>query len=307
MRSSGLLKQCHRNLVDNMTADNVRFGLIKVSRDLEGVKFVDSTLSDDEEQFLLLEIVRGNPVGHFARMEIRDEQVYLQTLQGTTDEANISISLANVDRISDALIFNQVVSNYIKQYHQEIGNTFRSDLSKSLKYLATFDDLDGILFAVFTSVKMVVLGSEDENRKFIVACLNLLPPEIAKIQKFHTFSERIDTELNWVGMPPVQASLDQVQGLEFSHTIVSTTKNKASTPYSCDILSELAELIQNDQIERAIDEIMRIYEMARNLSPSDDASIIADEIESSINDAEFIIRVRDTISDITITHPSTWR
>lgn len=290
-----------------MSDEIVRFGRIQIRRDHDGVSFVDSSLTPDEEKFVLLDVVKGNPVGQYTRMEVQENTTYLQNLEGDSEEANISISLANLSDISDALVFLNPVTSFLEEHNFIANQDYIPSINDSLEYLANYDGLDGLLFSIFTSIKLVILGAEADNTKVILSGLALLPPELAKIQRFHTYSEVLEQDLNWIGMPPTKESMKQLEGLEFTHTIVSTTKNKTVTPYTCGLLKNLAQQIQNGEIDEAINTIYELYQTADELDPNNDPSEIADQIGSSIDDAEFLLKLKGQLIMDEINHPTTWR
>lgn len=283
----------------------LRFACLKITRDTNGIEFLESNLTLDDRKKMLQTIGGGTPLGDFSKIDMEEDTLFFQHLTGTTEETIVSVSMANPDEIDDSLIFHPAVRGRIAYHHPSLPQHY--PLRDSIKGLSEFTGLEGILFSLFTKIKMVILGEEKDNSAMVATCLSLLPPPIAKTQKFHTFMETLDPSLDWIGMPPNQRSVDQLRGKEFTHTFVSIRKKMASSPFSCELVTRLRDHIINHELNETIDLIAKIYKDASAIKNLDSAIDASDFLDIDIDDAEFLMMVAEVSSFFAIAHPKLWR
>jgi hypothetical protein len=282
--------------------------ILKISRELDGVKFLESDFSEELESKIIFHVARGSPIGSFMKSITIDEIVFFQYFEGSSEEAHIL--LAGVDKLSlvDNILCLKPTEKLLNN-STVVSRTFKlPNLNKSMEYFSKVEGLEGLLFTFFTNLKLVILGSEENNLETILHALQFIPPEIAKNQSFCSYSENLDEDVTWFGMPATKESLEKINGLELTHTIFSTTKMKCMTPFSCEILNTLANHIKCGDYNKAKKLMLKILQNSRDVIHLKTAEEISDHLECSLEDADFYLKTTEVISGLSdLSDPDYWR
>ena len=271
-----------------------KFGLMRISRSFDGVKFVKSDFNEDEMNRIMIHIVRGNPIEVYTKLVFFDGNAYLQHLEATSELADIAVSMVQQSANEDSMIFNTKVLKQFNEYANFKTNFTVPSIEESVTYFNSFGGLDGFFFSLFGGLKFILLGKASEVFEAIVHLLNLLPRSIARGKTFHTFSERLDESMDVQGMPAIQQSIDQIAGRESEFTIVSLPKRSVFSPYSSPISAEIAKEFGKGymQYKRIVNEL---FQTARDLSSIEDIGELADRVGGDMSAAEFMMRLIENV------------
>ncbi|MDH5403009.1 MAG: hypothetical protein OEY49_11005, partial [Candidatus Heimdallarchaeota archaeon] len=173
--------------------------------------------------------------------------------------------------------------------------------------LKEYSGLENLLFTLFTNGPTVLLGNEIEIRNFIFDLLKLLPPKVAKLRTFISYTDRLDNTIDWVGLPSIQKSTSIISGLEFTHTIISIPKKRAVSAFECTLINDLTQHIKNLDEENSLQMISDIFSKSNIIRGEDDVTKIADILNCPLSDAQFLKDVVKTHSLQEEDFNSLWR
>jgi hypothetical protein len=266
-------------------------GIIKISRELDGIKFITSEFTDEIENKILVEFAKGNPIGKYIKSLTIDNMIFFLYFEGDSNEAYILIVGVEKQDLRDNILNLSATYEFVSSSKLVSYKYKRPTLNEAMRYFSEVEGLPGLLFTFFTNLKLIILGSEADNLQTILNALQFIPPKIAKNQSFCSYAENLNEEVEWFGMPATRKSYELIQGLETSHTIFSTTKLKCLSPYSCELLEELSMLIKKEMYKEAQLLIKKIFTNLFKIMHCTTAEQISDILDTTLSNSDFYLKV----------------
>ncbi|MFX0090723.1 MAG: hypothetical protein ACFFBD_03080 [Candidatus Hodarchaeota archaeon] len=266
-------------------------GTLEITRNFEGIQFLDSTLTKEMELKVIKTLNAGNPKGFFTLIIQEGEETFFFKFQGTSTLATVNILVTNSEELEDAVIFYPEVQSL----DERIGPNTVSN------YLLPFADLglknlDGLLFAILTAKPVFIIGAEEEIAPLVFSILSFLPPEIAKKRSLITHTESISQKMDFIGLTGEGAVKLSTQWVDTA-TVVVLSENRIYSPYECPLTKQLAELILTKQSAKVSQLLADIYQKSWSIrsQPLED---VAEELDCPKANGEFYFLVAKTIDRI---------
>ena len=273
-----------------------KYAILAISRGYEGIKIEESDLPEEDRQRLFLSYSRGTPTGNYLVVNPLNDEIDIVAYCSGSEKARIGLMQLNSNLIMGSALFSKQLAKLLEKLN--MADEFKLEVpsvEKSISYISDFEGLDGILFGLYAGLPLYVLGSHLQNVVAFSHFLNLLPDSISRKISLHSFCQDFCEGINWVGFPPTQKSLDVIAEHVDEALIVSISSKKASSPFSCSFVEEMATKMQSGEIstcKELEDYVRRIFDVANKIDPQNSVEEIASQFEITIDNAEFFLQVR---------------
>ncbi len=280
----------------------VKHAILSIARGYEGIKIEESNFPDNDCQRLFLSYSRGTPAGNYLIINPLKDRVDIIAYYSGTERARIGLMQLDNGKIKGSALFSKQLGKLLEKLNMTVDfKPVPPLVEESIAYVSDFKGLDGILFALYGGLPICVLGTHCENLEAFSHFLNLLPNSISNNISLHSFCQDFLEGINWMGFAPTKRSLEIISEHVDKALIVSVASKRASSPYSCSLVEELATRIQEGEIatcEKLESHIQKFFEVVGNLDPQDEVEEIASRFDTTIDNAEFFLQIRRSLGPV---------
>ncbi|MFW9993152.1 MAG: hypothetical protein ACFFD4_14005 [Candidatus Odinarchaeota archaeon] len=246
----------------NLSESSFSSALLKITRETDGIAFVQSTLSKDMETKVLKHLNFSNPAEKFMLIDTINSNALYVLYSGNPELAYAGIVITPRNEQSEAFPLHLDVTRAINSFYEHFSGDLGL-LSPDLTPLVELKELQGLLFAVYANKPVILLhNNESWIRSVCLALLLILPPEIAKKKTILTHNENFTNNFSIIGLPVTDLTMEQLSDLGETHTIVSGADSRVFSPYESDFMKELAEAIKKKDTSAIEELISKLYNLA---------------------------------------------
>ena len=120
--------------------ENLKFGILQITREFEGVKFIEGNLSKDEEMLVINTFTSSNPNKSVLYVTNTNGKCIYQHYIGTSEKALVGVLISSTKELNDNLTFypeaatingylNNIFSDQIDEGHSEEFDLSHLDIS----------------------------------------------------------------------------------------------------------------------------------------------------------------------------------
>ena len=275
----------------------LKYGIMQITREFEGVKFIEGNLSKQEELLSLNAFTSSNPnTSVLSITEMNGASIYQQYI-GTSEKALVGVLVSPTNDLKDNLAFykesTELNKHLIKIFSDYEGNGYFQDFG--IYKLNSIKDLNGLLFATLTGQPIIALGDEKDVKTLFLTLLSLLPPEIAKKRTLLTHTEKFNPKISFLGMPMTNETMQMMRKYEDTHTIVNLKTNQVFSLYECPLMLKVSVAIHSNDVNAVKIILKELYSNAWAQKENSNFVDISDKLKINKGDAELILKVLQTM------------